>query len=213
MSPFSSSLTRSSVVCLDAILRLQGPRCVSKTSFLTLPPPNSSTLYNNAFQVLSCTPQHSCSTLAPFRFYFFVLFRALLSYSLPFRMPSFSPRPPDNICTLLKSPSEFLIVRHCWLLWSLSPPWDSSTPFAELSQDIPYALEPHLRGFAPLSSPQNPSRVRICYPSRSFCPLIRLVRLHLVPSPLRTPVLCSIPFCAHCIPKTSLVSLAPSGSL
>ena len=116
MSPFGSSPSQSSVVCLEALLRLQGPRCVSKTSFLTLPPPNSSTLYNNGCRVLSCTPQHSCSALAPFRFYFFVL----LSYSLPFRMPSFSPRPCD-ICTLLKSPSELLIVTSEASLVSQAP--------------------------------------------------------------------------------------------
>ena len=55
--------------------------------------------------------------------------------------------------------------------------------------------------FGPIKTPQ------------SCCSLIRLVHLHSVPGPLRTSVLCSVPFWAHRIPKTSLVSLAPSGSL
>ena len=110
MSPFGSSPTQSSLVCLDALLRLQGPRSVSKPPFFTLVPPNSSALQKDVFRVLSRTPQHSCSTLALFWLYFLGLFRALLSCSLLFRTPSFSPWPPDDICTLLKSPSEFLFV-------------------------------------------------------------------------------------------------------
>ena len=72
------------------------------------------------------------------------------------------------------------------LLWSLRPPQDSSAPFAELLRDISHALEPCFSSgvhFALLCSPQNPSRVCICYPSQSFCPLIHLMRLHSAPSP------------------------------
>ena len=51
--------------------------------------------------------------------------RALLSSPLPSRVPPSGPRPPDDICTLLRSPPDFLRVSLS-LLWCLGPNQDTS---------------------------------------------------------------------------------------
>ena len=50
----------------------------------------------------------------------FILPESTLTFPPPRRMPLFGPWPPEDICTLFRSPPDFLLV-SLGLLWSLWP--------------------------------------------------------------------------------------------
>ena len=112
-------------------------------------------------------------------------------------MPPSGPRPPDDICTLLRSPPDFLRVSLS-LLWCLGPNQDTSVllfshpfgapPFSPWSPEDICTLfssllsSPHPQGFFGLSGPFGISLIPVTIP--------------LVPSePFPQPSLCSRAVC------------------
>ena len=123
--------------------------------------------------------------------------RELLLSPLPSRVPPCGPRPPDDICTLLRSPPDFLLVSLS-LLWCLWPNQDTSVllfshpfgapPFGPRSPEDICTLfssllsSPHPQDFFGLSGPVGISLIPVTIP--------------LVPSePCRKPSLCSRAVC------------------
>ena len=117
--------------------------------------------------------------------------RALLPSPLPCQMPPFGPWSPKDICTLFRSPPEYLIVSVilCLPLSPLGP----SRSYHDASRDCPQGPRHPWSSaalFVSVLFRQIPSSGLLCAPELSYLVRCHLGCLHSVAHPLRTSVHC-----------------------